>query len=309
MKTINAMTDPLFHPGWIRFNEMQWGLNAEKTTLGPEKGDGWQLETVLYRNKRGLFVDPPRNPYLPVRFESTKNQSYSLNRRQRLGFQMLAELLKKNGTKHGLTFSAALQDVRPFLWLGMRAEPKFTYVLALENWHSLVDPSVLNRIRKAQSLGYRCEATTNYAEVCECLKAAEERKHFDLKVSAHELQLAAQQMGENLVCFLLKGPDGDNKGAAIRLYCQDGRALGWSTGIKTEALRDGGNSILYGFILDYFHEKGCTTMDLVGANIPSVGLMKEPWGGDLTTYYTIRPYEWQDIARGAIQVARTWLRK
>lgn len=303
------MTDPLFLPGWIRFNEMQWGLTAEKITLGPEKGDGWKLETVLYRNKQGLFVTPSRNPYLPVNFESKKSQSYSLNRRHRLGFQMLAELLKKNGIKHGLTFSATIHDVRPFLWLGMRAEPRFTYLMALQDWRSLVDPSVLNRIRKATALGYRCEVSTDYVEVCQCLKAAEQRKHFELKVSAQELQMAAQNMGENLVCFLLKSPSGENKGAAIRLYCEGGYALGWATGVKTDSLQDGGNNILYGFILDYFQEKGCTTMDLVGANIPPVGLMKEPWGGDLTTYYNIRPYEWQDIARSAIQTARTWLKK
>jgi hypothetical protein len=36
--------------------------------------------------------------------------------------------------------------------------------------------------------------------------------------------------------------------------------------------------------------------------------MKEPWGGELVTYYNIRPYEWQDIVRDAIQTARVWLK-
>ena len=302
------MTDPLFHPGWIRFNEAQWGLTAEKVTLLPEKGDGWKLETVLYRNKKGLLTHPPRNPYLPMHFECATGRISSLNRRKRLALEGLAELLKKNRIKNRLTFSPLAQDVRPFLWQGMRAEPQFTYHIELDCWRDPVDPSALNRARKARSLGYACEVTTAYQDVCDCLKAAEERKKFDHQVSAEELKTLAEQMGDNLVCFVLKNAQGEIKGASVCLYTE-GHVVDWSAAIKTEALQEGGNNILVEFLLDYFQEKGCKTFDFVGANIAPVARMKELWGGSLVTYYTIRSPGLRDLARTAVLTAKDLFKK
>ncbi|HEY9279255.1 MAG TPA: GNAT family N-acetyltransferase, partial [Eoetvoesiella sp.] len=217
--------------------------------------------------------------------------------------ESLAELLKKNRIRNKLTFSHIAEDMRPFLWHGMRVEPQFTYHIGLDGWRNSIDPSALNRARKARSLGYTCEVSSAYGDVCECLKSAEERKQFKHLVSAEELKNLAQQMEENLICFLVRDADGAIKGASICLYT-DGHVMDWSAAVKTEALQEGANNILVEFLLDYFNQKGCRTFDFVGANIPPVARMKEFWGGELITYYSIRQIGFREIARTTYHVAK-----
>lgn len=280
--------DPLLQRGWVEFNCEKWGLTSEVIELGPSKGTTWELKTILYFNSKQQLVLPPRNPHIPVSFNCNSSKIYSVNRRKRLAVESLVEQYSKHHIKGAINLSPVINDVRPFTWAGMSVEPMYTYHIALDGYAEMMDSSVLRKARKARKLGYTCEISNDFQSVYECLKGPEERKGFDHRVSAEELFKLKSFMGDNFICFLAKDKNGNPVGAWVRIFSEYGMAMGWSAGIKTEALKDGVNNLLGEFSLSYFHEKGCDKFDFVGANIPSVASMKEAWGGELTTYYSIR---------------------
>lgn len=303
------MYDPLFHPGWIEFNKTYWGLNAEVLEFGPKKGTAWELKTVAYTNKKGHLVNPPRNPHIPVEFSSSSEKPSSYNRRKRLAIQELAAYYAERKVKGGVNFSPVVNDVRPFVWSGMKASPRYTYHIQLDECFSRMDSGVLNKARKAKKIGYDCFVTSDYESVQECLRGPEERKGFDHSVTFEGLELLGSLLDKNFVCFLAVDNTGEPAGAWVRVFQENGLAIAWSAGIKSHALKDGVNNLLGEYALDYFSARGCQVFDFVGANIPPVAEMKEAWGGELVCYYTIRQPSIRNLARSAYFMAKNYLKK
>ena len=302
--------DPLFHPGWIRFNEQRWELSAEPLVLTPEKGDAWRLETVLYRNRQGRLVTPPRNPHLPIDFHCASERPASRNRRKRLALTRLADHLQQCEFGGSLSLSSVADDVRPFEWANMAARPRYTYHLDIASRDEAIDPSARKKARKCRRLGYRCETTEDYAAVAACLAGPESRKGFDYRLDAEELARLAELMGpEHFVCFLARNAEGEAMGTRVFLFQPGGHALAWSAGMKTEAMKDGVNNLVAEEALEFFDRQGCSVFDFIGANIPPVAEMKEAWGGRLVCHFTISQRGVRQLAREAYVTARTLLKR
>ena len=302
-----TILDPMLLEGWLRFNEEHWGLTAKRLVLSPEKGSSWELQTVLYANRKGVIVQPPRNPYLPVQFSTSATRVSAINRRKRDSLEALAKVLGGYKGQRPLALDPGVQDVRPFVWKGQVVRPRYTYTLPLPGWREQADKTVFQKARKAEKGGYTVEKTSDYEAVQGCLEGAQDRKGFDHKVSARGLARLAELMGgDHFVCFLARDADGAPKGAWVRIYVPGGRALAWSAGVHTEALKDGVNSLLGVHALEWFESKGCTSFDFVGANIPGVAAMKEAWGGELTPYYVVSPRNLRHLALEARDMVNGW---
>ena len=285
------MDDPLFSPGWIRFNEMQWGLKAERIVLGPKKGTSWELETIIYRNKKGQLIKPLRNPHLPVVFSSTSERPFTLNRRKRLAIDELATFYKKNKFASDLTLSHIVNDVRPFLWQGFIVSPKYTYHIDITSPGQKTDPKAINIVRKAIKLGYTCETTLDFDAVVKCQYAPYFRQGKSISgfLTVDEFQSIYNLIGDKgFVAFLCCDSKGKPQGASIHFFVPGGWAMDWSSGVETTALKNGANYLLNEFAINFFTEKHCKIYDFAGANIPSIAASKEAWGGDLVCYFSIR---------------------
>lgn len=302
--------DPLFHPGWIQFNEQRWSLTAEPLVLTPEKGDAWRLETVLYRNRQGRLVTPPRNPHLPIDFQCASERPASRNRRKRLALTALAEHLQECDFGGSLSLSSVADDVRPFEWANMSARPRYTYHLDIATREDSIDPNARKKARKCRRLGYRCEVSQDYAAVAACLAGPEARKGFDYRLDAAELARLGELMGpEHFVCFLAFNAAGEAMGTRVCLFAAGGHALAWSAGMKTEAMKDGVNNLVAEEALEYFAGQGCSVFDFIGANIAPVAEMKEAWGGRLVCHYSISRRGIRQLAREAYVTARTLMKR
>jgi len=303
-------TDPLFHPGWIAFNEEQWNLKAHPILLGPEKGTAWELSTILYTKENGQVVMPPCNPHLPVHFGCSSAKPGSRNRRMRIALTELASLYAKRGLRSSVTLSPVVRDVRPFMWNGMSVTPRFTYHINLHDFSSAMDATVMQKARKAKRLGYYCETTQDFEAVQACLIGPESRKGFDHKIGSTELRNLYEIMdADSFVAFMCFDKEQNPVGTWVRIFKPGGMALAWSAGVKTEALKDGVNNLLGEFALQYFQNRGCTVFDFVGANIPPVAEMKEAWGGELVCYYTIRQRNFRSMAREVYSTMRQYLKR
>lgn len=298
------LNDPLFHPGWIAFNEAVWGLQAERKTFGPERGTSWELEVVVYRDKKGRLVHPPRNPYLPVDFRSASDQPVKMNRRKRMAIQQLADFCSSNKVVEKLEWSPELDDPRPFAWNGLTVEPRFTWYVELDDYWASVDPSVRQKVRKAEELGYRCEQTTDWQAILECLEAPEDRKGFSYRLDVQTLSHLHELTPDQSTAFLCTDSGGNPVAGRVMLYAPGGTAIDWSAGVKSKGLRDGVNALLQKHILDSFVSRGCTLFNFAGANIPAVAEMKEAWGGYLVPYYNVSQGNLRTILRDAYVMFR-----
>lgn len=296
--------DPLFHPGWITFNEESLGLTAERKVFGPEKGTRWELETVIYRDKNGRLVHPLRNPYLPVAFHSVSDQIVKVNRRKRMAIQQLADFCSSHRIVEKLTFSPDLDDPRPFGWNGLTIEPRFTWYVALQDYWTHVDAAVRKNCNKAAALDYSCEQTTDWQAIMACLEAPENRKGFSYKLDVQSLSRLYELTPDHSVAFLCVDSTGKPIAGRIALYVPGGLSMGWSIGVKAEGLRNGVNALLHKHTLDWFVSRGCTRYNFAGANIPTVAEMKEAWGGRLIHYYSIHQGNLRTVLRDALIMSR-----
>lgn len=290
------MIDPLFHEGWIAFNERQWGVRAERVELGPKSGTAWSLQAVLYRSKHGGLVTPPRNAYLPVLIDTGEARASTMQSRRREAIAAFADRVATLGVSRSLTLSPVVDDARPFQWFGFEAAPRYTYYIDLPLQRGRLHTSVLKKIRKAMHAGYVCEVASDLREVHDCLRAPEERKEFDHKVDAKELGHLFKSMGpDSFVALICRSAEGTAIGAKIQFCSAGGMVHAWSAGVKTDGLNRGVNQLLNSFALQISSERNCTVFDYCGANIPSVAVAKEAWGGRLVPYYTIRPKSFRNV--------------
>jgi len=282
--------DPLFHPGWIEFNVREWGVAADHVVFTPGSGRGWRLETVLYTDERGMLVQPPYNPYLPVHFECSGERLAAINRRKRIASQELAGRFKHHTLGDAIALSPVMSDIRPFRWAGLDATPHFTYHVDLHTYRQEADANVFSKARKAGRLGYSCEISKDYEAVVECLKGPQERKGFDYQVDARQLAAAAELVGEEgFLCIVARNSEREAIGARVLIYTVGGIAMALFAGIKTASLNDSINNLLAEYVLEFLARKGCTVLDFVGADMPGIAQMKEAWGGALVCYYAITP--------------------
>lgn len=281
--------DPLFHPGWIKFNCDYWNLTAETIELNSEKENVWALKTIIYKNKKGEIVTPPRNPYLPVTFTSSSTAMVSYSRRRRVAFEALAEIYDQSNCKGSLVLSSDVNDVRAFTWGGFSATPIYTYYLDIQNYKKYADRRVLKHAGKAENKGYYIERTQDFNLVQKSLMASEQRKGFSHAVDAEGLKLLNEYMSSDyLHCYFVKNSMHEVMGARVLIVDGGNKVLAWSAGIDSSVLKDGVNHFMVEKLLDHYAKEGYEIFDFVGANIPPVAAMKEAWGGELVTYYALR---------------------
>lgn len=283
------LNDPLFHPGWIKFNCDYWNLSAETIELQSEKENMWSLKTIIYKNKKGEIVTPPRNPYLPIKFYSSTTAPISYNRRRKAAYEALAIIYNQSNCKGSLILSSNVDDVRSFTWAGFSSAPLYTYYIDIQNYKEQADARVLKHAKKAEGKGYYLERTQNFDLVQKCLTASEQRKGFSHVINTKGLKLLNEYMSPDyLHCYIVKNSMHEAVGARVLVVDGGEKVLAWSAGIDSLALKDGVNHFMIEKLLDIYSKQGYKVFDFVGANIPSVAAMKEAWGGKLVVYYTLR---------------------
>lgn len=289
--------DPMFHRGWITFNERKWNLKHELLFFQSDKGNSWQFYILVYYDKKNRIVVPPRNPYLPSAFICNSNKICEINSRTRAAYEKLVEYLSKESISGPILLSPEVKDVRPFTWDEYLASPRYSYFINLDDYRQNISPSLRNKINKASRLGYYCEESKNFSEIVKCLSAPEDRKGFAHLLNEDDYRIMHMLMGrENFISFVVKNSEGEIKGVWMHIYSDD-LVLFWSAGIHSDALKDGVNFLLGDYVLNFFKERGCKVFDMVGANIYPVANMKEAWGGKLVTYYRVSRRDIKSIGR------------
>lgn len=295
------LPSPLFDDGWLEFNKAHWGVQPHRISLTPGGGkETWSLEGVFYTNRRGMVVLPPLNPYLPIHFSTPATRAGAKGRRWRDAAGQLATLWRDRGLGGTIALSPGYLDVRPWMWQGFVAHPRYTYHIALPLDEGKLELDVRNKVRKARRRGYVCDVTRDFKAAAECLSAPEARKGFSYRIESTGLDLMQACLGERaFFCMGCFSPAGELVGVRVIVFRTEGIALDLMAGVRTEALRDGANALLVLESLRRLNALGVRQFDFAGANLPPVAASKEAWGGELRTYFALNQRDLRYLVREA----------
>ncbi|UTC61610.1 hypothetical protein E4O05_08585 [Treponema sp. OMZ 787] len=282
---------PFYLDGWLKWNEVMWNVKSERVLYTDGKSEYPRLEGVLYTDKKGRVVMPPRNPHLPFRFVSTNTSKHNKLYLQYLDIMNLFIIdLKHRGVFGNICLPPGFIDARLFQWNCYDVGVKYTFMIELPYDTDVMDKKIRNKIKKASALGYTIEETCNWRDVYECLKFTEEFKGFSHMTNQDSILLCSKYLGsDNIVGHVVYSKKNEPIAGGIRLICKNGIAYGWSQGASREHLLNGVNQFLYVKILDDLYKRGAKYFDWGGANISNVALAKSSWGMPLVPYLTIRP--------------------
>lgn len=298
------MDDQQFLNGWAEFNRKKWNCDAIVKTFKASNSDAYCDSLMFLNHNKKLFL-PPLNPYHPTIFRPTPT-----NKVQKIGSQWhevskaFIESLYEYAGSANFYFPPEITDIRPFLWQGFIADIKYTYYVDLPYSVENISPSLRNKMKKANSLGYYSIRTDDMEAVHYCLSGTETRKGFTHQLSVKDLLLAQQLLGSDrfrgYVCY---SNEGEPVSASITLVSGEQNAIGWISASKSEHLSDGIVQQLQNLEFEDLDQIGIKTFDFYGANIESVSAAKSHWGGDLRVFYGIRLPGYKEIVRAG----RDWL--
>jgi len=286
--------------GWLKFNEYKWGVTSLKVHLTEnDKKSLPAIEAVLYLDKKGRIVQPPLNPYLPVLFYPTPTGKKPRLYRQWLNMsKLLVNEFIKRGVRGSIAFPPEVVDIRQWQWRGFVGEVRYTFYIEWPYNIETADHSERKQVKKAEKNGFTCEMAPKKAffEVIECLTETEERQGFSYRLTARDLEMALELLGEgNFRVYLCRASSGEVASARIVLSAPGMRCIDWVAGTKREFLSSGATQYLIWFILNDVYQQGATGFNFCGANLPTVSAAKADWGGTLTPYYVIRPFNLRTV--------------
>ncbi|HEX8552986.1 MAG TPA: hypothetical protein VF681_15690 [Abditibacteriaceae bacterium] len=280
---------PLFLPGWLEFNRHKFGFQPLHVHFPRDSDKAPSVETVLYLNKKGKIQHPPLNPCLPIHFQSTPTERPSRLGRQWLEVAgLLARDMAERGQIGSCILSADATDVRPWQWVGYRAQARYTYYLDFPFSQERVDRSNGTSVRKAIKQGYRCERVSDLQAVLQCVDGSELRKQFSYHLTLNDLQTAQEILGyEDSRTYVCYAPNGEPAAALMVLHQPGARAVPWVAGNAREHLDADAPPLVWKTALDDLSDAGAAGIDFAGANIRGVASAKANWGGELVETHAL----------------------
>lgn len=287
-------------PRWIEWNQSTWGVDARPFEFRGTHGSQAVLKGYWYlRNKH--LVMPPLNAYLPLVFQhSLTTRPDKITRQWHDSVNALLGELRRARMGTALSLPPELSDSRPLDWGGNPTIRAYTYVIEFPFSVGNASSAIRNKVRKAQSRGYRVERSEDWWSIARCLECTAKRQGFQSPVSASQLARGQQMMGDDFFRgYLVLDSRGKPASGGVRLHKPGGIAVDLLQGADQAAQANGVNQLMYSFVLSELQSAGAMAFDFCGANIPSVAQAKSEWGAALRGY--IRIPTPLDLAQMAVQ--------
>lgn len=293
------LAHPLFHEGWIAFNNEKWNAQPLILTYGERESDGTYAEMVVYREGNGGVFIPPRNPYLPTDIRTTStSRPESLARQHLEATDSLAKQMSSIELRTPVNLSPNVQDIRSWLWNQFDVRVRYTYYIPLPFDISRASSAVRRHIKKARRKNYHCERTSNFEHIATCLSSTEQRQGFQLGFSTDDYRRLQELMGEEYCrTYICYSENGEPASARVILHSPGAPAVDWLVGTATEHLSSGCTHLLLSYVLDDLERADASEFDYEGANIPNVAASKAEWGSELRPFYRVSQHDWRSVAR------------
>jgi hypothetical protein len=302
------VSSPLFLDGWLEFNRRRWNVTPARRLYQPA-GPLPSVATVLYFDRRGRIVQPPRNPYLPFEFKHSNTTAPFRLIRQWLETAELAEQDMRRHPMRVVALPPGVADLRVWQWRGYMVGTRYTYYLEFPYSLAAADPAVRKQVRKAGEAGYTVSREFDMSAVHACLTSTERRQGFSHELSVQDLELLRDLMGdESCRVYVCRDAGGNVASARVVLHLSGTRAIDWVAGTVDEHLRGGATQFTIAKALEDLHEAQAAGFDFGGANLSQIAAAKASWGGALVSYHTLEPVGPRFLAKAVRDVARARFR-
>lgn len=188
--------------------------------------------------------------------------------------------------------SPGLADIRPFTWAGWQESVRYTYVLDLsdpERIWELLEHRVRKVLRKAEST-LELGGPINIEQFC----GLYERIYIDREkrppIGSSTIKAFLKSALESGLAEMrtVRGRDGKVLSAMVFVY-GDSMVFAWLSGSIPGKNSTGASSLLlWDAVRRYSGKYG--SLDMLGANIPSIAFFKKGFGGKLLPYYVTERY-------------------
>jgi hypothetical protein len=285
---------------YAAFLKAAYHLDSRRIIAAEQAAALPNAEAVIFLDAKGRIILPPMTPFLPVNFTATPT-----NKRARLDRMWLdcGALLADEFLKHSLYGPISLPpdftDLRPFIWKGLNATLRYTFVVDFPYDESQMDSAVRKQIAKTAAAGFVCRRArkSDLGAILGCIHQTEQRQGFSYKVSESILQQGLDIVGEDKFrIYVATAPNGSPASCRIVLHAAGGVAIDWIAATANEHLKSGATQTLIQFALQDVQDSGARMFDFAGAGLPAVSAAKACWGGRLTAYPTIQQVTLKNLA-------------
>lgn len=188
-----------------------------------------------------------------------------------------------------LSLVPGLEDVRPWVWDGWRAEPSFTYLLDLTR-ELRPSYSVHKNARKCERSGARVSTEWKLEDCWSLIQQTLERQGIGGLTRAQFFQLA-QSLHDSGMAWMVTVYDAQNQPVASRVQLSLPGAdtvYDWFAGTSSAAFAIGASPWNVLKVMDECRERGYSYWNMCGANYEAVAKFKSEFGGDLVHGFSLR---------------------
>lgn len=309
-----VLRSPQGHPfalrAWLETAAAAAGLTLEYWAAA--KGDQWVAAfAASYRSVAGrsYHVGLPLTPYSPVLYRPRQSGHPASRTHEHLDVtKQLVETLTRRYRAIKLLLPPEIDDVRPWIWAGWEARPRYTYELDLEAGPQPTE-SLRRYLRKSAEAGFRATTDWDFSMFRQVFDETRERQAFAVEMSASGLERLGTALHGRGAAWMVTAllPDGRPASSQIMLNLPEGaKTYVWLAGTRSDLMSSGVSGWLMFEIAAEARRRGCRTWDLCGADYFGVAQFKAELGPRLEHYFEVdAPRSW--IEKG-LQQGRRWMR-
>jgi len=203
--------------------------------------------------------------------------------------------LEKNYDEINLVLPVDFLEIRPFNQRNYSVIPQMTYYLNFENegelWDRL-DGSLRRQINKADTMGFSFEQNFSSNEFQSILKATFSRKSDQIIIPLEIITGAVEEesLKDNRYLFCAREKPGGKMIAGILILFDSKRCYYSLAGTDSDFLSTGVQPWLIWQTLKYLRSHKITTLDFIGANIPSIARFKEHFNPTPKLYFKVQKF-------------------
>lgn len=265
------------------------------TIIAAEDTDEIVAGTLVFENSLGPYriaAVPPFTAYTPLLLKEHPRETDINHRRSPVGAVLAA--LEERYHRLSLLLPPSVDDVRPYTWRGWEVSPLYTYHVPLrEPETALQDWSKTRRYDYRTHRGeYEIEERTSSIEPLIRL-CAESYQRSDRALPggvSNVVALVETLLSRDIArAFAAVSKSSGEPEAGIISLSHGDIAYYWLAGSTPGPAM----TVLLGRVCEILYEDGFSTLDLVGANTPSIAEFKRRFGSVLVPYHhatrTLRP--------------------
>lgn len=268
------------------------GFNAKYLTVDNIDSGLTESVMVIYIKKiLGIpyVISPQIVYYQPIEYFLPVSKHHNERELKKLKInQIISEYISSKFLKFNGSFSPQIKDVRGFLWKRIKAIPRYTFTINLDN-HSqdLLFRKQRSLYRNSLKRNYTYNFVSNIKDFLYLQKQTIIRQDWNFKFDDKKLISLCNSFEKKGLLKQLNILDNSGNIVAVMLYLtfeKDETAYAWLCATSSKEMTFGATLYMYMTLIEVLKGK-FKVLDLCGANTDTIARFKASIGAELEVFY------------------------